>query len=211
MKYGLRMILLVVVDRLISKINRVSALISSPIIAWFWGVKHGRGLLFQGKVFIRTHSFGEIVVGNNVMFNSCARTNLVGLQGPTILDTLKGGHIEVGDSSGFSSVVISSKSLVKIGCNARIGGNVRIFDHDFHALESEIRVSNADQKYIRTRPIEIGDDVFVGTNAIILKGSRIGSRSIVAAGSVVCGLDVPPDSLVRGNPAMIVRIRRGGE
>ena len=37
----------------------------------------------------------------------------------------------------------------------------------------------------------------------ILKGSSIGDRSIVSAGSVVCGLDVPPDSLVRGNPAVV--------
>ena len=55
------------------------------------------------------------------------------------------------------------------------------------------------------RDIVIGDDVFIGTNAIILKGTKIGNRSVVAAGSVVFGLDIPPDSLVRGNPAVIVK------
>jgi maltose O-acetyltransferase len=55
----------------------------------------------------------------------------------------------------------------------------------------------------------IGDDVFVGTNAMILKGTTIGARSIIGAGAVVAGLDVPPDSVVVGNPARIVANKRG--
>jgi bifunctional UDP-N-acetylglucosamine pyrophosphorylase/glucosamine-1-phosphate N-acetyltransferase len=51
----------------------------------------------------------------------------------------------------------------------------------------------------------IGDDCFIGTNSILLKGTKIGARSIVAAGSVVFGLQIPPDSLVKGNPAQIIR------
>ena len=53
----------------------------------------------------------------------------------------------------------------------------------------------------------IGNDVFIGTNAIILKGTHIGDRSVVAAGSVVFGLEVPPDSIVKGNPAKVLSRR----
>jgi acetyltransferase-like isoleucine patch superfamily enzyme len=114
------------------------------------------------------------------------------------------GRIEVGDNSGGSSVVISSKTNVTIGARCKIGGNVRIFDHDFHSVDPMIRASLEDLKNIKSSPINIGDDCFVGTNAIILKGTELGARTIVAAGSVVFGLKAPPDSLVKGNPAIIV-------
>lgn len=174
------------------------------ILAFAWGVKCGRHVRFQGKTIIRTRHSGEIVLGDGVVFNSQSTTNLVGLLNPTILDTLGGGKIEVGDDSGFSSVVMSSHSSITIGRHVKVGGNVRIFDHDFHSLDPIVRRGASDIGNVRTRPIVIGDDVFVGTNAIILKGTSIGARSIVAAGSVVFGLDIPPDSLVKGNPAIVV-------
>lgn len=176
----------------------------SPLLAWIWGVKHGRNLLFQGKTIIRTRRKGDIVLGDNVVFNADSNTNLVGLLNPTILDVRFGGRIEIGDRTGTSSVVISSKSSVKIGSRCKIGGNVRIFDHDFHSLDSEIRCTPDDRNNIRSNEIEIGDDCFIGTNSIILKGTKIGDRSIIAAGSVIFGLSIPPDSLVKGNPAILM-------
>jgi acetyltransferase-like isoleucine patch superfamily enzyme len=85
-----------------------------------------------------------------------------------------------------------------------IGGNVRIFDHDFHALDAEVRRSPRDAAECATRPIVIGDDVFIGTNSIILKGITIGDRAIIGAGSVVTK-NVPADCIAAGNPARIVR------
>lgn len=60
---------------------------------------------------------------------------------------------------------------------------------------------------VRSRSVKIGNDVFVGTNAIILKGTEVGDRSIIAAGSVVMGLKISGDSMVKGNPATIVGTR----
>lgn len=55
-------------------------------------------------------------------------------------------------------------------------------------------------------PVEIGDHVFIGTNAVVLMGAKIGSHSIVAAGAVVTeGSEFPPYSLIAGVPA----VRRG--
>jgi len=118
--------------------------------------------------------------------------------------------IEIGDCSGGSAVVLSSRSKITIGKFVNLGGNSRIFDHDFHALDPAHRRLGLDEQsaHIRTDPVEIGDDVFVGTNAIILKGVTIGDRAIVAAGAVVFKGVYPPDSMLVGNPAQIAK--RGG-
>ena len=204
MRYSFPMIFAIVLERICAKFTMWYYRLRSPFLAWIWGVRHGRNIMLQGKTIIRTRKCGEITVGNNVVFNSQRIANLVGLIGPTILDTLGGGKIEIGDNSGFSSVVMSSRASIKIGNHVKIGGNVRIFDHDFHSLEAEYRRTSEDRQHIRTKPVVIEDDCFIGTNAIILKGTHLGPRSIVAAGSVVFGLNVPMDSLVKGNPAQIV-------
>jgi acetyltransferase-like isoleucine patch superfamily enzyme len=127
----------------------------------------------------------------------------VGLIGYTTIDNRSGGNISIGANCGFSSVVISSKIGIKIGNRVMVGGNARIFDHDFHSLRHDIRWTRGDAVDDRAKLVTIDDDCFIGTNAIILKGTHLGARSIVAAGSVVFGLDVPPDSIVKGNPACV--------
>ncbi len=87
-----------------------------------------------------------------------------------------------------------------------VGGNVRIFDHDFHSLDfRHRRKGGGDSEHIKSAAVIIEDDVFIGANAIILKGVHIGARSVVGAGSVVTSKDIPPDSLIIGNPARIVK------
>lgn len=206
MKYNLPMLIPVAAIWLLAKIEKLFDRIRTIWILALWGVKAERGVLFQGKTLIRTRRSGDIRIGMNTEFNSTAKNNLVGLMTPTILDVRHGGKIIIGRRSGFSSVVMSSKTLITIGDDVKMGGNVRIFDHDFHSLDPRKRRSSEDRLDVRTKAVNIGDDVFIGTNAIILKGTNIGDRSIIAAGSVVFGLQVPPDSLVKGNPATI-RIR----
>lgn len=87
-----------------------------------------------------------------------------------------------------------------------IGGNVRIFDHDYHSLKyMDRRDKKLDDAGCRTSPVFIEDDVFIGTNSIILKGVTIGARSVIGAGSIVSLKQIPPDSLVAGNPARILK------
>lgn len=147
-----------------------------------------------------------IVLGKGVVVQSSFRLNPIGAAHPSLLDVRPGGMIAIGDGSGFSSPVISSRIRVEIGRNCMIGGGVKIMDHNFHSLDAGSRRAHGGDE--NPRPVWIGDDVFIGAQAIILKGTRIGARSIVAAGSVVFGLEVPPDSLVKGNPAVVLA-RRG--
>lgn len=207
MRYGFPMILPTIAERIMWSALHFFDVIKSRILCWIWGVGPGRLILFQGKALLRAHQKGDITIGDRVVFNSRFSTNPVGMTNATFLDTRAGGKIIIGANSGFSSVVISSKSSIAIGSNVKVGGNVRIFDHDFHALEWENRRGVENRAAIRTKPVVIDDDVFIGTNAIILKGSHIGARSIVAAGSVVFGLNVPADSLVKGNPAVVVQTK----
>ena len=202
MKYHFPSILPAVYDRILRNVVRIVSPLRSWILNRLWGVNAGSGVRYTGKTFLRTHG-GDISIGDGTIFVSNPRVNLVGLMSPTILDTLRGGRISIGENCGFSSVVISSKSSIKIGNRVLVGGNVRIFDHDYHSLDHSKRGTSDDVKDARTAPIEIGDDVFVGTGAVILKGTKIGDRSVVAAGSVVFGLDVAADSLVKGNPATV--------
>lgn len=170
------------------------------------GCHVGENLATSGLCSFKARSSESIRIGSNVRFLAGWRTNRVGLSGPVLLQTFGNGRIEIGDFSGGSACVLSSRSKISIGCHVNLGGNVRIYDHDFHALEHEKRRLPLEEQepYIRTLPVEIGNDVFVGANAILLKGVKIADRTIVAAGAVVFKGDYPPDSLLAGNPAKII-------
>jgi len=170
----------------------------------FQGCLVGQDFRSSGAVRIKARAAGTIIIGDHVRLLSGWRSNRVGLSGPVILHTWEGGIIEIGDHSGASSVVISSRSGVKIGKDCNIGGNVRIYDHDFHALDAEVRRGPRGCDDCATRPITIGDDVFIGAQSIILKGVTIGDRAVIGAGSVVTK-DVPADCIAAGNPAVVIR------
>jgi len=152
----------------------------------------------------------SILLGKDVSLLAGWRSNRVGLSGRVLLQTLGNGRIEIGDGSGGSAVTLSSRSRISIGRNVCMGGNVRILDHDYHALDHLARrlAMEEQEQSIRTEPIVIGDDVFIGTNAIILKGVTLGDRCIVAAGAVVFRGEYPNDSMIVGNPAKVIGKKR---
>ncbi len=204
--YSLVLLPAVVVKRLCKCLYTYLYLpIKTFAICRLWRINYGENVTFVGKTIVRTYEKGAITIGSNTRFVSARGMNLVGLVGPTILCAVKGGQIRIGDASGLSSPVIHARKRIDIGKNVNIGGNVRIFDHDFHALDWRDRRQPEKVEKIRVQPVVIEDDCFIGTNAIILKGTHLGARTIVAAGSVVFGLDVPPDSMVKGNPAVIIK------
>lgn len=95
---------------------------------------------------------------------------------------------------------------VRIGRRCLIAGGVSIRDWDGHPVDAELRAAGAPVEAAAVRPVVIGDDVWIGSGARILKGVCIGNRAIVGAGAVVTR-DVPAGCIVAGNPAEIVRSR----
>ena len=93
---------------------------------------------------------------------------------------------------------------LRIGQHCLIAGGVMIADYDGHSTDAAKRRTTSADAGQDVRPVEIGDDVWIGAGATILKGVQIGSRAIVGAQSVVTR-DVPPDTIVAGNPAVVVK------
>lgn len=94
----------------------------------------------------------------------------------------------------------SEPFLISIGDRTTITSGVKILTHD--GSTGLVR-NDSGQRYQRYAPVRIGDDVFIGVNSIIMPGVTIGSRSIIAAGSIVTK-DVPPGTIVGGNPARAI-------
>ena len=136
------------------------------------------------------------------------------------------GSIEVGADSILSDVRLYSRGRVRIG--KRFLGSWGLFLQDFsphpsdatrRGLQSEWACRHfapswatpSDKDLAKLEwdfspgTIEIGDNVWVGAQCVVLKNVKIGDGCIVAAGSVVTGGDYPPHSLIAGNPAHVIR------
>jgi acetyltransferase-like isoleucine patch superfamily enzyme len=205
-KYRFPIHLIVVRDILARKVSVSFWTPWSRLLFAFHGCKVSSGLAVDGRLIIRTALKGGISIGKNFQVNARQLSNLVGLHGPSVLCCYGNGTIRIGDNSGMSGAVLSSRAGIQIGNHVNLGGNVRIFDHDFHSMTAaDRRDPVADKQNCRAEPIVIEDDVFVGANAIILKGVHVGARSVIGAGAVVTLREIPPDSVIAGNPAGIVR------
>jgi maltose O-acetyltransferase len=111
-----------------------------------------------------------------------------------------GSNITLGSKVFFNfNCVILDPAPVLIGSNVLFGPAVQVYTatHPMSALERRTGREFA-------RPVKVGSDVWVGGGAIICPGVRIGSRSIIGAGSVVTR-DIPADVFASGNPCRIIR------
>lgn len=168
-------------------------------------------LLFRGKHVrydksIRFHGIPEIYgrgtirIGKNVRINSKTSANPAMGCYPKTVFNVTSGTLEIGDDVGMSGVAISCASRVTIGNRVLLGGGVKIMDSDAHSLEYWNRGKGADVDVPVSRPVTVGDDVFLGAGARILKGVTIGDRAIIGADAVVTK-NVPAGEIWAGNPA----------
>ena len=125
------------------------------------------------------------------------------------------GQCAIGDFTLLNGALIMAEAQIEIGSYCLVSWNVGIADSDFHPLEPAQRVIDAQAlaPYFENRPprpklktaaVKICDNVWIGMNAVILKGVTIGENSVVAAGSVVTK-SVEPNVVVAGNPATVVK------
>lgn len=117
---------------------------------------------------------------------------------------IRKGKVTIGTHNYFNrNLKIACLEEILIGDDCAFGDSVQIYDHDhnFDSKETKFR----GQGYI-TKPVRIGNNVWVGARAIILKGVEIGDNSVIGAGSVVTK-SIPPNSIAVGVPAKVIKTR----
>ncbi len=163
------------------------------------------GVTFYGAPQISRHPDSVISIGAKAVICSDSRFTALALDHPVKLSTTRSGaHLSIGADGGMSGACIVCAQRIEIGDQVLLGANVLIVDTDFHPLAPEGRRHSDDLDKIGTAPVVVGDNVFVGTRAILLKGVVIGKDSVVAAGAVVTAGTYPDGAILGGNPARII-------
>ena len=174
------------------------------------GIEFGKNMLAYNKVYLTGYKQGKITIGDGFHLTSGDGINPICRN---IRACIHRGSpqatIIIGNNVGMSSPCIWINERLTIGDHVKIGGNCVILDTDTHQIDYLARRGEkADSEDITTTiqsaPITIEDDVWVGTNCIILKGVTIGARTVIGAGSVVTK-SIPADSIAAGNPCKVIR------
>lgn len=143
-----------------------------------------------GRVWAK--NWGTLMVGE--------RVRVIATVTPVELVALQGGTLEIGAGTFINyGCSIAASQLVRIGPRCSIGTYVIVMDNDYHRLEPDRRNEKPP-----SAPVVIGENVWLGARAIILRGVTIGAGSVIAAGSVVTR-DIPAGVLAAGVPARVIR------
>lgn len=183
LKFGTRGIPLLVAKNSLMKVERDSA------------IKIGSGRVEFGLDFLnRGRTSLKMGRGSRLDIQGCA-------------SICNGCRITIADGATLSlgrevfineNTRITAYQDIAIGNGCWISWDVNIIDTDFHTI-----VDNGVAKS-KDAGIAIEDDVWIGAKAIILKGVTIGKGAVVAAGAVVTK-NVPPECIVGGNPAKVIK------
>ena len=146
----------------------------------------GRGSVIHRSVRMDTPPYRRFSLGDHSVVESYACIN------NAVGDVIIGDHTRI----GLHNTIIGP---VTIGSHVNLaqGITVTALNHNFD--NPQLRI---DDQGVSTHPVTIGDDVWIGANAVVLPGVTIGSHSVIAAGAVVTK-DIPPHSLAAGVPATI--------
>lgn len=151
---------------------------------------HAEGTAFApGTAFPRINNQGSLRLGNQVTFNSPIH--------PVEVFVGSGATMTIGANTFINQgTTLAAAASLEIGPDCLVGEFVAIHDTNFHAV--------APGQPVKTRRVRIGRNVWIGHRAIILAGVTVGDHAVIGAGAVVTK-DVPPRTIVAGNPAVPVR------
>lgn len=155
----------------------------------------------EGVIVKNSRLSGKIIIGDN-----CKLLNNVSIN----------GFVEVGNFTsinGPNTDLTSKINKIKIGNFCSIARNVSFqeYNHDINKLTTYFFNKNILEKDIKNDivskgDIEVGHDVWIGTQTVVLSGAKIGTGSVIAANSVVVG-EIPPYSIAGGSPAKVIKSR----
>ncbi len=156
-------------------------------------------LSIYGKLRINTNCFEENGRVTNLRMDEASQLIVHGtfdiFYGGDII-CFAGSELELGSGFCNSNLILRCTKKIIIGEDVAISHNVTIMDSDAH----EILGNN----HAKTLPVRIGNHVWIGSGAKILKGVTIGDGAVIGAGAVVTG-NVPDSSMAAGIPARIIR------
>ncbi len=159
-----------------------------------WVVKRelascGEGFLARHHRTVSKDPESVIHIGSNVILDRGVRLWLSG-----------GARLTIGDNTYLAegSMVLSQRK-VWIGSGCSISWHVLIMDSSSYAVGY-----GDEEPRVRVQPVFIGDHVWIGCRAVIIKGVSVGTGAVIANNAVVTS-DVPPGTMVAGNPARVVR------
>lgn len=155
---------------------------------WLHRVEHGDGLQLEGKLPAVSNA-GDFRIGHRVVIRSP--------QHRIEFSTAAGARLTIGaDSYVNQGCTLAAAQLIEIGERCLLGEFVAIHDTHFHPLQPG--------EPVKTAPVRIGHNVWIGHRAILLAGIAVGDHAVIGAGAIVTK-DVPARSVVGGNPAKLIR------
>lgn len=175
-------------------------------------------LMLSEKVLSQIFAENTPICGSNAsVYNHGQKTNIrlgTGVILDGILECYDRGKLIIGDYSYVGRSRIFAAQSINIGKGVLISDHTVIMDSDLHPLVGKKRYEDLKKWQkgtfpdvytgILSQPVMLCDYVWVGANCVVLKGVNIGEGAIVGAGSVVVR-DVPPYTIVAGNPAKLIR------
>ena len=151
------------------------------------GIKYGKRPYIAGSMPILNND-GEFRVGDKFSMRN--------YQFKSEISCAEDAELIMGNLVGINqgSTIYAAESI-RIGSNVLIGDRTTIYDTNFHQVEEDS---------IITRPVEIGDNAWIGVRTIILPGAKIGKNAVIGAGSLVTK-SIPDDHLAVGSPAKVIK------
>jgi acetyltransferase-like isoleucine patch superfamily enzyme len=191
-----------------------AALLQGRVAVRFWsalayvrlrahGATVGPGLRVRGPLHLHCHRSASIRIGRDCRINSGFAGNAVGGSTRMALWIGPGAQLTLGDRVGLSNSTLVCLRSVTIEDDVLVGGDCKVYDTDFHALDFAER-SRPGNPGARAAAVTIRRRAFVGGHSILLKGTTIGEAAVVGAGSVVRSA-IPDRQVWAGNPALFVR------
>lgn len=169
------------------------------------GVEIGQGVRFYGNPTLSLEEDSHIRIGDRCLLMSDPRLATLGTDHPVVIRTVHSGAvIELGEDVGITGGAVVAARGIVIGEGTMLGANAMIVDTDFHPLDSLARRFQPLPVPQAGDEVRIGKNVFVGSRAVVLKGSTVGDNSVIAAGAVVSG-EIPAGVIAAGVPAKPLR------
>jgi len=166
-------------------------------------IKYKKGIQINGLPELSTQ--GSFNIGKDFKINSRIGSNPIGRNYICMFIVRKDAVLTIGNNVGISGTTIVCQKKITIGNNVKCGGNVCIYDTDFHSLNPVFRKNKfEDIKHTIKKEVLIEDNVFIGAHSTILKGVTIGKNSIIGACSVV-SKNIPSNEIWAGNPIQFIK------